>query len=76
MSAHSHHCPGCGRWWTCSLAGPVWDQDDSDCRWFEEITCQRCMTQGGASNIGFYFAVAVVCLIWIAIGYFAAKGVF
>ena len=43
--AHEHICPevDCGKTWSCHEEGRVWDQEDSDCRWFTRMRCPDCV---------------------------------
>jgi hypothetical protein len=40
---HLHLCPTCGQRWECSEGGTTWDQEDSDCRWFDRVVCVTCV---------------------------------
>ena len=43
---HEHTCQSCNQVWRCSETNPVWDQDDSDCRWWTYVQCNSCREKG------------------------------
>ena len=43
---HAHFCPICKKTWDCSNAGNVWDQNDSDCRYYGDVVCRPCLRKG------------------------------
>ncbi len=42
LSLHEHTCPLCGIIWECCSSAPIWDQEDTDCRWWVEVACKHC----------------------------------
>lgn len=40
--AHGHQCPKCHTQYVCTDSVPVWDQEDTDCRWHVYLTCPKC----------------------------------
>ena len=40
---HAHTCPLCGLVYNCCLNTPEWDQEDTNCRWWEEVVCHTCL---------------------------------
>lgn len=39
---HRHYCPECKEYWNCASDCPIWDQEDTLCSWFVDLTCPDC----------------------------------
>lgn len=38
---HNHICQVCGKLWECNESTPIWDQEDTDCRWWIYVKCKE-----------------------------------